>query len=125
MQAGPNFAMLGPRRSAALERPERIMMRNLLRLLALGSALAAMPASAALHPRYQRIAELQRVLGDAGVGGVFESPIERVEYVRRDLYRVSGGGCRMDVAIVDLPTPPDIVGGRRFTVKPGRKLCGK
>jgi hypothetical protein len=101
------------------------MMRPLLPLLALAAALAATPASAALAPRYQRIVELQRVLGDAGVGGVFESPIERVEYVRRDLYRVSGGGCRLDVAIVDLPTPPDISGPRRFAVKPGRKLCGR
>ncbi len=100
-------------------------MRPRLPLLALGAALAAMPASAALAPRYQRLAELQRVLADAGVGGAFESPIERVEYVRRDLYRVSGGGCRLDVAIVDLPTPPDIAGPRRFAVKPDRKLCGR
>ena len=100
-------------------------MRPLLPLLALGAALAAMPASAALSPRHQRLAELQRVLADPGVGGAFESPVERIEYVMPDLYRVSGGGCRMDVAIVDLPTPPDIVGGRRFAVKPGRKLCGK
>jgi len=100
-------------------------MRPLFGLLALGAAVAAMPASAELHPRYQRIAELKAVLSHVGVGGAFESPIERVEYVRRDLYRVSGGNCRMDVAIVDLPTPPDVAGGRRFAVKPGRKLCGR
>lgn len=100
-------------------------MRPLLHLLVLGAAVSAMPVSAALHPRHQRIAELKAVLDHVGVGGAFDSPIERVEYVRRDLYRVSGGGCRMDVAIVDLPVPPDVAGGRRFAVKPGRKLCGR
>lgn len=102
-------------------------MRPLLRLLALGAALAAMPASAALPPHYQRIAELKAVLADPGVGAAFgiDAPIERVEYVKADLYRVSGGGCRLDVAIVDLPTPDDVAGGRRFRVRTGPKSCGK
>jgi hypothetical protein len=103
-------------------------MRPLLRLFALGvPALAAMPAAAALPPHYQRIAELKAVIADPAVGRAFpiDSPIERVEYVKRDLYRVSSRGCRLDVAIVDLPTPSDIAGGRRFAVRAGRKLCGK
>jgi hypothetical protein len=121
MQAAPNFAMLGP------QRPERIPMRPFLCLIALGAAVsAALPARAALPPHYQRLAELQAVLADLRVGRAFEGmPIERVEYVRRDLYRVSAGRCRLDVIIVDLPTPPDVVGGRRFAPRPGTKVCGK
>ncbi|HET9638688.1 MAG TPA: hypothetical protein VFP12_05740 [Allosphingosinicella sp.] len=103
-------------------------MRPLLRLFALAvPALAAVPVSAALPPNYQRVAELKAVLADPKVGGAFpmEAPIERVEYVRPDLYRVSGGRCRLDVAIVDLPTPPGVVGGRRFAVRPGSLACAR
>jgi hypothetical protein len=91
------------------------------------AAAAAMPAAAALPPQYQRLAELKAVLADPAVGAAFgiDSPIERVEYVRPDFYRVSGGACRLDVAIVGLAMPGDMVGPRRFSVKPGRKICGR
>jgi hypothetical protein len=85
-----------------------------------------MPADAALPPQYQRAAELKAVVADARVANAFGgAPIERVEFVRTDLYRVSAGACRLDVAIVDLPTPADVTGGRRFAVKAGRKVCGR
>ena len=101
-------------------------MARLPRLLAVAPALAALPASAALPPQYQRAAELKAVVADPGVANAFGgAPIERVEYVRTDLYRVSAGACRLDVAIVDLPTPEDVAGGRRFAVKAGRKVCGR
>jgi hypothetical protein len=108
------------------QRPERIAMRFALLLLAFGPAAAA-PAFAALPPNYQRIAELKAVLADPAVAGAFvmDAPIERVEYVKRDLYRVSAGGCRVDAAIVDLPTPRGVAGPRRFAVRAGRKVCGK
>jgi hypothetical protein len=94
---------------------------------ALFAAAVAMPAAAALPPQYQRLAELKAVLDAPGVGAAFgiDSPIERVEYVRTDLYRVSGGACRLDVAIVGLAMPNGMVGPRRFSVKPGRKTCGR
>ena len=89
------------------------------------AALAAVPAAAALAPNHQRIAELRAVLGHAEVANAFGgAPIERIEYVREDLYRVSAGRCRLDVAIIGLPTPRDVSGPRRFEVRPGRKLCG-
>ena len=101
-------------------------MRPLLLLFALGPAVTAAPASAALAPQHQRAAELRAVIADPVVGSAFGGvPIERVEFVRRDLYRVSARGCRVDVAIVDLPTPPDVTGGRRFAVRAGRKACGR
>ena len=99
------------------------MRTPLCLVLALG---AAAPAAAALPPHYQRAAELQAVVAAPGVAAAFgiEAPIQRVEYVKPDLYRVSAGRCHLDVAIVDLPTPKDVSGGRRFAARPGKKVCG-
>ena len=102
-------------------------MRTFCRLAVLCVALAAAPVVAALPPNYQRIAELKAVLAHPELGRAFDmsAPIERIEYVRPDLYRVSGGGCRLDVTIVDLPTPRNVAGGRRFEAQPGKKVCGR
>ena len=101
------------------------MRTQLCLALALALGVAA-PAAAALPSHYQRAAELRAVVADAYVAGAFGigSPIQRVEYVKPDLYRVSAGRCHLDVAIVDLPTPRDVAGGRRFAVRPGKKVCG-
>ncbi|HEX8239789.1 MAG TPA: hypothetical protein VF574_08640 [Allosphingosinicella sp.] len=101
-------------------------MPSLARIPALAAcAFLAAPAAAALPPQYQRAAELKAVVADARVADAFAgAPIERVEYVRPDLYRVSARGCRLDVAIVDLPTPAGVAGPRRFAVKAGAKSCG-
>ncbi len=101
-------------------------MRNLPHLVALGAAfLAALPAKAALPPNYQRLAELRAVLAHPGVAAAFDmdQPIDRIEHVRRDLYRVTAGRCHVDVAIVDLPAPSDEAGPRRFEARPGEKVC--
>ena len=94
--------------------------------LAAALILAAVPASAALPPNYQRLAELRAVLNHPAVGREFgmDGPVERIEYIRHDLYRVSGGRCRMDVAIVSLPMPRRVAGPRRFEARPGKKVCG-
>ena len=91
---------------------------------AVGSAVVSLPASAALPPKYQRIAELRAVLEHQGVvRALGDALITRVEFVRNDLYRVHAGGCHVDAAIVGLPIPPGMVGGRRFEVRPGRRVC--
>lgn len=93
---------------------------------ALAAALvaAAMPAAAALPPQYQRLAELRAVLGLAEVAAL-GVPIDRVEYAARDLYRVTAGRCRLEVRIVDLPSPRNIAGPRRFEARAGRRVCGR
>jgi len=89
-----------------------------------GVALPVAPAAAALPPNYQRIAELRAVLQLPAVGSAFGmAPIERIEHVGPDLYRVSAGRCHLDVRIVDLPTPRNVVGGRRFEARAGRRVC--
>jgi len=100
-------------------------MRTALRLAALSmAALAAWPASAALAPEYQRIRELNAVLNHQGVVAAFGgTPIEAIEVVRTDLYRVRAGRCRLDVAIVGLPMPRGMAGPRRFEARPGRRVC--
>jgi len=101
-------------------------MRKARYFAAAALALAAVPASAALAPNYQRIAELRAVLDHPGVIGAFDgTPIDRIEYVRTDLYRVAAGRCRLDVAIVGLPMPRGMAGARRFEVRPGRPVCGR
>jgi hypothetical protein len=102
-------------------------MHMCIRPIALSAAaLAAVPAGAALPPNYQRLVELRAVLDHPGVGGAFgmDDPVERVEYVRPDLYRVSSRRCRMDVVIHGLPMPRGMAGPRRFEARPGRKVCG-
>jgi hypothetical protein len=73
-------------------------MRTCFRLIPLGAAaLAAVPAQAALAPHYQRQAELRAVIAHPAITRAFGSdPIDRVEYLRADLYRVSAGRCRLD-----------------------------
>ncbi len=94
-------------------------------LLAAGAlALSALPAQAALAPNHQRVRELNAVLNHQGVVAAFGgTPIEAIEYVRTDLYRVRAGRCRVDVAIVGLPMPRGMAGARRFEARPGRRVC--
>ncbi|HTU11680.1 MAG TPA: hypothetical protein VMG08_12380 [Allosphingosinicella sp.] len=100
-------------------------MRPLIPLAPLAALAFALPAQAALPPWHQRAAELRAV---ADHGGLIEAlggnaMIERIEYVRPDLYRVSAGRCQVDARIHDLPVPRGVVGGRRFEVRLGRRVC--
>ena len=100
-------------------------MRNLT-LFAAGVAalLTAMPAHAALPPNYQRLAELRAVLDLPAVANAFGiEPIDRIDYVATDLYRLTSGRCHLDVRIVGLPMPRGMVGARRFEARAGRRVC--
>ena len=100
-------------------------MRNLITLLAGAAAgLTALPAQAALAPNYQRLAELRAVLDLPAVASAFGiAPIERIDYVATDRYRISAGRCTLDVRIVGLPMPRGMVGARRFEARAGRPVC--
>ncbi|WP_395612938.1 hypothetical protein [Allosphingosinicella sp.] len=102
-------------------------MRLPITLAACGLALlAAAPAQAALAPNYQRLAELRAVLDLPAVGSAFGiGPVDRIDYVATDLYRLSAGRCSLDVRIVDLPMPRGMVGARRFEGGAGRRVCGR
>lgn len=92
-----------------------------LAILGVGSSTAW----AALAPNHQRLAELQAVLTHPGVIAAFpvSQPIDKVEYVKPDLYRVTAGACHADVRIVPKPNKTGMVGPRQFTVEPGKPVC--
>ncbi|WP_162918257.1 hypothetical protein [Taklimakanibacter deserti] len=94
-------------------------------MLAGAVIFAVVPESwAALPPNYQRIAELQAILSDSAVVETFKvkQPIDRIEFVKTDLYRVTAGACHVDVAIVDKPGEKR-PGPRQFTVKVITRTC--
>jgi hypothetical protein len=100
-------------------------MRLPLRLAACGLfLLAAAPVRAALAPNYQRLAELRAVLELPAVASAFGiEPVDRIDYVATDLYRLSAGRCSLDVRIIGLPMPRGMVGARRFEARAGRRVC--
>lgn len=101
-------------------------MRSMMVALVL-SAATALPVLAALPPHYERQKELSAVLSDSRVVEVLgiQHPIDSVIYVQKDLVRVSGGRCHVDVRIVAAPTahPPGWVGPREFAVEAGALVC--
>ena len=102
-------------------------MRSLAYLSALAAAvLGTSPASGALPPKYQRLAEIRAVLDNRAVSDALgDTPINSVVYVRTDLYRVTAGRCRIDARIVGLPMPDGVVGARRFEVRAGQRVCAR
>jgi len=90
------------------------------------AAVMAPSAHAALSPYYQRTAELAAIASDPAVADKLEAkgPIEAIEAVGPDLYRVQAGGCSLAVSIVDAPVQGGpLVGPRQFAVKAGALSC--
>jgi len=100
-------------------------MRILVPVLAFAAAWGASAAAwAALPPVYERAAEFRAIANHAGIANAFEgNPIEKIEFLSKDLYRVSAGDCHLDVAIVGKPNLDGLVGPRQFEVKPGTVVC--
>ncbi len=102
---------------------------NLKHIVALTIPLAASASAyAVLAPNYQRLAELKAILNEPAVVSAFDvyHPIERVEFVQQDLYRVTAGSCHLDVAITNKPADSNgapRVGPRQFVVKAGKRTC--
>ena len=95
-------------------------------LMALLALQLAAPAQAALPPEYQRIREFEAVLASHEIVDRLKyEPIEAVEYVRTDLYRVTAGACSVEVRIVSDPAPEEEgwVGPRPFHVEVGEAVC--
>jgi hypothetical protein len=85
----------------------------------------AWPAVAALPPQYQRLAELRAILNDPKITDRFDvrHPIDKLEQVQPDLYRLTGGDCHLDVAIENVPRSPPMPGPRLFKLAPGPLVC--
>lgn len=93
--------------------------------IALGLMLTvALPATAALPPQYQRAAELQAIIASPEVAQKLRSrPIDAIERVSPDLYRVRADQCRVDVRITNDPAAPPMPGPRRFLLVVGDAIC--
>lgn len=92
--------------------------------LAAIALLASTPAFAALAPKHQRLRELQAVTTRAGEA--LRDPIDAVEFVETDLYRVKAGPCTLEVRIVEARPAVRAVpmaGRRRFRAAPGQPQC--
>ena len=64
------------------------------------------------------------MLNNSGAATAFGmTPIDRVEYARPDLYRVTAGRCHVDVRILGLPMPRNMIGARRFETRAGQRVC--
>jgi hypothetical protein len=103
------------------------MKARIIGLLLVG-ALLAWPAEAALPPQYQRVNELKAILDNLAIVEAFgiSHPIEKIERVGDDLYRVTSGSCSMKVAIEDDLSKHHAqgwAGPREFVVKPGKLTC--
>lgn len=93
-------------------------------LIGIAATAMAVPASAALPPQWQRVAELKAILENGALIDAFQGQmVDRIEYVRPDLYRVSAGQCFAYVKIVEKPLPSGMVGARRFEVVPHEVDC--
>lgn len=98
-----------------------------IKLFAVSALLLLLPAAmAALPPHFQRVAELSAVMNDSAVAEAFGimRPIDAIEYVDVDLYRVTGGTCHMFVRLLGIAMPEGFVGARQFEVVPGDLVCG-
>lgn len=92
-------------------------------LLTLSALLLTLPAYAALAPDIQESRELASVA--EAVGKRFpDQPIKNINRRDYDIYDVVVGKCRLKAKIVTLPTPPGMVGPRRYTVRLTRPKCG-
>ncbi len=96
-------------------------------LVAVALALSVETATAALAPVYQRLIEFRAILDHPDVIEAFSTdhPIERIEYVSTDRYRVSSKRCHLDVDTVSMSRDSPAVGARQFDVRPGKRMCAQ
>lgn len=101
--------------------------RNARFLIVAAGLLAAGPASAALSPYYQSVAEIERILSDEQLGDALkQQAIVSIALTATDVYEVRTAQCTITVTVVDLPAPagePVMVGARQFDLQFGAATC--
>ncbi|MGX5841617.1 hypothetical protein ACWGTI_12930 [Mesorhizobium sp. ArgA1] len=82
-------------------------------------------AAAALPPYWQRKAEIDAITDSRDVARRLENhgPIDVIEHIGNDHYRVVGGGCTLDVFIVDDASAEPMPGPRKFKLQIGKLVC--
>lgn len=85
----------------------------------LAATIPAGPATAALPPAHQRLAEFRAALDHPSIAAALGGePVTRIGILREDRYRVTGTRCHLDLAVVTAASPPGPVG-------PGASRCAR
>jgi len=90
--------------------------------------VVAGPASAALSPYYQSIAEVQRILDDPRLSDALpgQQAIVSIATTGNDVYEVKTARCVVTVTIVNIPPKEGkemMVGPRQFDLQFGESKC--
>jgi hypothetical protein len=100
----------------------------LRRLLGSGIAILAFAwadaGMAALAPNYERLRELEAILGSQDLQQKLGAePIQGIEATGPDNYRVWTARCSITVNLVSTPSNPPIPGPRQFAIQIGDPQC--
>ncbi|MEO5755389.1 MAG: hypothetical protein ABIQ51_00890 [Mesorhizobium sp.] len=87
--------------------------------------IGAAAASAALPPYWQRKAEIDAITGSRDLARRLErhGPIDAIEHLGDDRYRVRAGACALDVFVVDDASAEPMPGPRKFKLRMGKLVC--
>lgn len=91
--------------------------------------LMAAPAFAALPPVHERAREMTAILNSPDLNRALGAnrPVDAIERVAPDLYRIRAGDCSLEARIADRPRDPSAplrMGPREFMVELGPLACG-
>ena len=95
-------------------------------LAATGGAVLGAAAHAALPltSTQQRMMEFGAAIRSAALYETFQQDIPtRIEFVRQNLYRVSGARCVLDLQLVWQPQPRGLVGPGTFEMQEAARRC--
>lgn len=102
------------------------MRKAIILMLALGAGPAgAFPASGMVPYPMQRLAELREVTSLPGLAERLGEPIERVERIAENSWRVTAGVCHVDVTFVRVRSPLEGRVGPRYRPQMGERICSR
>ena len=87
----------------------------------LGLILAALPAAAMVPAHIQQRNQLRSLIDLPELARFF--PVDRIELVRPDLWRVTAGRCHIDVRLVPRARTGRGLLPPRIALEPGRRIC--
>jgi len=96
------------------------------RCIGVATVLAGLAARAAgmIPPVNQRLGDLTSILSLPRLAAAFEAPIERIEIIGPDLYRLTAGRCHIDIRMVRVPGGPgEGLGPPRTAPQAGPRIC--
>ena len=97
-------------------------MQTTVKLSGLGLALlTVLPAAAMVPPHIQQRNQLRQLLDLPELARFF--PVDRIELVRPDLWRVTAGRCHIDLRLVPRARTGRGLLPPRIALEPGRRIC--